>query len=135
MCIRDSIGTPQMNISNCNISSNGSDAIEINVFNQKLKYDFNNKIDGNINDNYFLGIRPRSFDIIDSSSAESLTGEVDLIENMGAEVLLHVKIKDTTFRTVQSRSHKIKLGDTIHLRPKKGQVHLFGNDGKVISNG
>ena len=79
------IGTPQMNISNCNISSNGSDAIEINVFNQKLKYDFNNKIDGNINDNYFLGIRPRSFDIIDSSSAESLTGEVDLIENMGAK--------------------------------------------------
>ena len=63
-----------------------------------------------------------------------LLSEVDLIENMGAEVLLHVKIKDTTFRTVQSRSHKIKLGDTIH-KTQKGQVHLFGNDGKVIGNG
>ena len=53
---------------------------------------------------------------------------------MGSEVLLHVKIKDLTFRAVQSRAYKIKVGDTIHLTPKLGQVHVFDNKGKVIRN-
>ena len=51
---------------------------------------------------------------------------------MGSEILVHVKINDATFRSVQSRSHKLNIGDTINLKPKKGQVHLFNKDGKVI---
>ena len=54
---------------------------------------------------------------------------------MGSEVLLHVNSNEASFRTVQSRSHKIKVGNTIHLRPKKSQVHLFNKDGKVIAHG
>ena len=56
----------------------------------------------------------------------------NLIENMGSEILVHVKINNSTFRSVLSRSHKLKIGDSINLKPKLGQVHLFNKDGKVI---
>ena len=65
---------------------------------------------------------------------DSFSGQVDLIENMGAEVLIHVKTGQSTFRAVQSRSHKINVGDSINLFPKKNQVHLFDKEGKVIRN-
>ena len=53
---------------------------------------------------------------------------------MGAEVLVHVKINDSTFRSVQNKSRQIKVGDNINLKPKKGLVHLFNKEGKVIRN-
>ena len=54
---------------------------------------------------------------------------------MGSEVLLHINSNNASFRTVQSRSHKIKVGEKIYLKPKKSQVHLFNSDGKVIAHG
>jgi len=53
---------------------------------------------------------------------------------MGAEVLIHIKIKESSFKSVQNRSHNIKIGDSINLIPKKDRVHLFDKEGKVIRN-
>ena len=53
---------------------------------------------------------------------------------MGAEVLVHMKMNGSTFRSVQNRSHNIKIGDKINLIPKKGQTHIFNKEGKVIRN-
>ena len=79
-------------------------------------------------------VRPRSFELVDNNSSDNLSGKIDLIENMGSEILVHIKINEFTFRSVQSRSYKLNIGDTINLKPKKGQVHLFNKDGKVIRN-
>ena len=51
---------------------------------------------------------------------------------MGSEVLLHIKIEDLSFRTVQSRSHLIKVGEKLNLKPKINQTHLFNSEGNVI---
>ena len=51
---------------------------------------------------------------------------------MGSEILVHVKINEFTFRSVQSRSQNLNIGDTINLKPKKGQAHLFNKNGMVI---
>ena len=128
------IGTPQMNILDCKIIEINSSVVKINVLDQEVEIDFETSLDLNTNENYFLGVRPRSFDIVDSNSLHTLSGEVDLIENMGSEVLIHIKIKESTFRSVQSRSNPIKVGSSIYLKPKKGQVHIFNKDGKVIRN-
>ena len=129
------IGTPQMNIADCNVNETNSSEIEISLLKQKIKIDFGTTLNLDKNENYFFGVRPRSFDLADIESSDTLSGQVDLIENMGSEVLLHVNSNEASFRTVQSRSHKIKVGNTIHLRPKKSQVHLFNKDGKVIAHG
>ena len=99
---------------------------------QEVKIDFQSPLNVNTNDSYFIGIRPRSFEIVDSSDSDNFSGKVDLIENMGSEILVHIKINESTFRSVLSRSHKLKIGDSINLKPKLGQVHLFNKDGKVI---
>ena len=128
------IGTPQMNILDCKISNANSSVVKINTLGQEIEIDFQSQLDLNVNDDYYLGIRPRSFEIVNDNSSDSFSGQVDLIENMGAEVLIHIKINESTFRSVQNKSHQIKIGETINLKPKKGQVHLFNKEGKVIRN-
>lgn len=129
------IGTPQMNILDCSITEINSSVLKIKTLNQSIDIDFKNQLEVDTNSKYFLGIRPRSFDLVDNNSNDSLSGEVELIENMGAEVLLHVKIEDLSFRAVQSRSQTIKVGDRLNLKPKINQTHLFNDEGKVIRNG
>ena len=128
------IGTPQMNILDCKVIENKNPILKIEVLNQTIEIDFNGKLNVQQNEKYFLGIRPRSFEINNDASNNNFSGVVELVENMGSEVLLHIKIKDLTFRAVQSRDQKIKVGDTVHLKPKIGQVHIFDKDGKVIRN-
>ena len=36
--------------------------------------------------NYTLGIRPRSFEVESEKSNNNIAGQIDLIENMGAEI-------------------------------------------------
>ena len=109
-------------------------SLKLQTLDQEVEIDFGASLNVNKDEKYFLGIRPRSFEIVDNNSANTFSGQVDLIENMGAEVLIHVKVKESTFRSVQSRSDNINIGDSINLQPKKGQVHLFNKDGKVIRN-
>jgi len=128
------IGTPQMNILDCKINEINSSIVKINALDQEIEIDFDNTANINKEDKHYLGIRPRSFEIANNNSKDNFSGQVDLIENMGAEVLIHIKINESTFRSVQNKSHQIKIGDSINLKPKKGQVHLFDKDGKVIRN-
>ena len=123
-----------MNILDSKISEVNSSSLKLQTLDQEVEIDFGASLNVNKDEKYFLGIRPRSFEIVDNNSANTFSGQVDLIENMGAEVLIHVKVKESTFRSVQSRSDNINIGDSINLQPKKGQVHLFNKDGKVIRN-
>ena len=128
------IGTPQMNILECNISEVNSSIIKIKVLDQEVEIDFKTSLSVNKNDSYFIGIRPRSFEIVDNNTLDNFSGTIELIENMGSEILVHVKNNHLTFRSVQSRSHKLNIGDVINLKPKNGQVHLFNKSGEVIRN-
>ena len=128
------IGTPQMNILDCKINEINSSILKLNVLDQEVEIDFETSFNLNKDESYFLGIRPRSFEITDHNSSNTFSGQVELVENMGAEVLIHIKIKEFSFKSVQNRSHNIKIGDSINLIPKKGQVHLFDKEGKVIRN-
>ena len=128
------IGTPQMNILDCKINEINSSILKVNVLDQEVEIDFETSFNLNKDESYFLGIRPRSFEITDHNSSNTFSGQVELVENMGAEVLIHIKIKESSFKSVQNRSHNIKIGDSINLIPKKGQVHLFDKEGKVIRN-
>ena len=128
------IGTPQMNILDFKINEINSSILKLNVLDQEVEIDFETSFNLNKDESYFLGIRPRSFEITDHNSSNTFSGQVELVENMGAEVLIHIKIKESSFKSVQNRSHNIKIGDSINLIPKKGQVHLFDKEGKVIRN-
>ena len=128
------IGTPQMNILDCKINESKGSVNRLKVLDQEIEINFEAPLNLNKEEDYFLGIRPRSFEIVNNNSVNTFSGEVDLVENMGAEVLVHMKMNGSTFRSVQNRSHNIKIGDKINLIPKKGQTHIFNKEGKVIRN-
>ena len=128
------IGTPQMNILDCNIIEINSSIIKLKILEQEVQIDFITPLNVNKNDSYFIGIRPRSFELVDNNASDNFSGKVDLIENMGSEILVHIKINEFTFRSVQSRSKNLNVGDIINLKPKKGQVHIFNKNGEVIRN-
>ena len=128
------IGTPQMNILDCNIIEINSSIIKLKILEQEVQIDFITPLSVNKNDSYFIGIRPRSFELVDNNASDNFSGKVDLIENMGSEILVHIKINEFTFRSVQSRSKNLNVGDIINLKPKKGQVHIFNKNGEVIRN-
>ena len=70
--------------------------MKINILGQEVKIDFKTPLDVNTNDSYFIGIRPRSFEIVDSRDSDNFSGKVDLIENMGSEILAHIKINESS---------------------------------------
>jgi ABC-type sugar transport system ATPase subunit len=80
-----------------------------------------------------LGIRPRSVELVGEAQPDSLPAEVDLVEPMGAETLLHVVGPGRELRIVVDRHVEARLGERLHLRFKPGQIHVFGADERRVS--
>lgn len=79
-----------------------------------------------------LGVRPRSFMLAEPGSADALNAAVDLIEPMGAEMLLHVMDRGTDLRCVVPHTTRISVGEAVGLRCKPGQLHVFDADGVLV---
>ena len=79
-----------------------------------------------------FGVRPRAFSLAGAASAHTLSGQVELVEPMGAETLFHVRSGGLDIRVVVPRTQRIKVGETLHMRPDPTQTHVFGDDGKAV---
>ncbi len=80
-----------------------------------------------------LGIRPRSVELVGEPQPDSLTADVDLVEPMGAETLLHVVGPGRELRIVVDQHVSARVGERLHLRFKPGQTHVFGTDERRVS--
>lgn len=126
------IGTPQMNLMSAQFIKKENNICQFNIFGQNINIKFaqNYELDPNVS--YTMGIRPRSFEFNVQQNTETFSGTIELIENMGAEILLHVKNDKNTLRAVTSRTNNLRIGNKIHLAPKINQTHIFNADGKVL---
>ena len=79
-----------------------------------------------------LGIRPRSFVPALPDAPDTLRGTVDLIEPMGAEMLLHLVRDGMDLRCVVPHTSRIVLGDVVGLRCKNNQLHVFDEHGRLV---
>ena len=79
-----------------------------------------------------LGVRPRSFLFVPPGSQDALNATVDLIEPMGAEMLLHMVERGTDLRCVVPHTTKVAIGQAIGLRCKPGQLHVFDSEGVLV---
>jgi ABC-type sugar transport system ATPase subunit len=79
-----------------------------------------------------LGVRPRSFVLADPGSPNVLHATVDLIEPMGAEVLVHVMERGTDLRCVVPHTTRVSVGQSVGLRCKPGQLHVFDTEGVLV---
>ena len=81
-----------------------------------------------------IGIRPRAFTLHDEAMPYALSGQIDLVEPMGAETLIHAMAEDTEVRVVVDRSVRPEVGANLHIQPKHGQVLVFDDDGRLLKS-
>jgi ABC-type sugar transport system ATPase subunit len=72
-----------------------------------------------------LGIRPRAYELTAEGGADSFSAEVDLVEPMGAETLIHMIESGRDIRVVVPREQRVAIGERVHLRCKASQCHVF----------
>jgi multiple sugar transport system ATP-binding protein len=79
-----------------------------------------------------LGIRPEHF-IVAPDDPNALKVEVDLVEPLGSDTLIHFELAGTPAIARVSPDLRIKPGDTVALMPAAGKAHLFAAEsGEVI---
>jgi multiple sugar transport system ATP-binding protein len=75
-----------------------------------------------------VGFRPEHF-IFDTNVGSTITGNIDVIEPHGAEIVLHVRL-DNELRVVvrTSPDHTFKVDDSITLGINVERAHFFSNE-------
>ena len=118
------IGTPKMNIlkvSEQNILSNN----EVNFLNNKIKIkgiNFEKK-------SYFFGLRPEHFSIMDETEYK-FKPKIDLIENLGNEKIIYIKMSGQDISAKISSQYNIN--ETLGFNSK--DIFVFDEDGKRIKS-
>ena len=79
-----------------------------------------------------LGIRPRAYEVVSEGGEDTFSAEVDLIEPMGAETLIHMMESGHDVRVVVDRDMRFNPGERVHMRCRPDQAHVFGSDGARV---
>ena len=123
------IGNPPMNLIDVVVKQNGKHQV----------IDFGNNNTLLIKDNvikegkYIFGIRPECV-TVNNSHTNMVQGQVEFIEHLGDETLVHLDISKSRIVIKQRSISSIKHGDIVNLSFNKNKIHLFSeNEGEVIS--
>ena len=81
-----------------------------------------------------FGIRPEDIKIeYKDISPNSIKGEVFVVERLGPETIIHVKIGNLILIVRDFREPNINMGDSIWLKIDLNSVHIYKKeDGKVV---
>ncbi|MCB1379803.1 MAG: ABC transporter ATP-binding protein [Alphaproteobacteria bacterium] len=127
------IGTPQMNLLEVDLIGVGQGYAEMSINGSPVRMPTDPATAQLKPSKITVGIRPRAFNLISEASPETIGVVAELVEPMGAETLIHARsASGGDIRVVVSRDKKIKMGESLHLMPDAGQVHIFGQDGKAV---
>ncbi len=122
------IGSPPMNMLDGIIKqSNGQTFVKFNEINFKLPTRFTKVINPDL-DEVVLGIRPEDIDISENSSENSIKAKIDIVELMGREVYVHMKINNNTLIAITKPSHALKTGIEVYLTFNDQKIHLFNKE-------
>ncbi len=118
------IGSPSMNFIKSKVKTTAPDFIEIDFCG---KLDFS-QYGASAGDLITLGIRPEHCFI--SNSDTSFKGKVALVEQLGSDTYVYIKIKSQDPVLVRcDGNQKFRIGDSISFDIDKSQCHLFDKHG------
>ena len=132
------IGTPQMNLLEARLIRVEEGAWTVHMLDQDIVLPVGGGIAGGRsekkNGSLTVGVRPRGLALSAEAGPATISGRIDLIEPMGAETLIHLRIGEDDLRVVTGRRVSAAVGETIHVAPAVGQVHLFDHEGlRIVS--
>lgn len=120
------LGSPTMNFIKVRANSLSPEGIEIGLPQRKtttLPFKAHNTTKKG--DSLILGVRPEH--LVECATEDALLeGKVRLIEHLGSETYVYVRIDQETSVLVRaSGDHDVKSGDIMHFKMKKKYCHLF----------
>ena len=131
MFVAGFIGTPQMNlIAGHDLQPGDGGSLRLTLCRQEISLPLAAEAENQRE--VTVGVRPRGFDLASESSGDTISGQVDLIEPMGAETLVHLTTAAEELRVVTDHRAAPALGAQVHVRPQAGQIHLFDANGMRI---
>jgi multiple sugar transport system ATP-binding protein len=81
------------------------------------------------------GIRPEHLDLGDVEGEYAvMRANIDVVEFLGNEELLHARVGDKEVVAVVDSSHRVKPGDVLDLKVPLDHLHLFDEDGKSLAS-
>ena len=131
------IGTPQMNLLQAELlgvtrQPDGRAVAQLALLGETIAAEVEPAVAALSLGKVTLGVRPRSFELVEPGSADALHAVVDLIEPMGAETLLHLVEAGADLRCVVPHTARMAVGARAGVRCKPGQLHVFGPDGMLV---
>jgi len=127
------IGTPQMNLVEADLTSFGDGMASVVLAGQQVSIGADPAVSRLKPSKVTIGIRPRAFAVAGEKGRDTIAAQAELIEPMGAETLIHARTADgRDIRVVVPREKRVKMGESLHLRPDARQTHFFGDDGKAV---
>jgi multiple sugar transport system ATP-binding protein len=123
------IGSPQINIFKGIITTEGEDSFfESTGFRVKIEdYKGLEEYSGR---EVLMGVRPESLTPGDGP----VSGNIDIIENLGSESIIHVRSGDKSIVAKVSSDYKFRRGDRVSFLLKKRGIHYFYR-GRRIGSG
>lgn len=127
------IGTPQMNLIEAELKQFAGGKADVNLAGNALSLTTDAAVQRAKPGKITIGIRPRAFVPADAAGKETIAAQAELIEPMGAETLIHARMASGgDIRVVVPRTQKVKVGETLNLRPDPRQTHVFDDAGKAV---
>ena len=119
------IGSPKMNILEMTVDTEGGRFV---AFDQAIPVPEEWQICVSGHSKVLVGIRPEhlQIELETARSQDGLPGEVDMVEVLGDEAIVHVKVTGQRITARTTRGGPVpSLGQTVRLRPEAGSLHVF----------
>ena len=127
------IGTPQMNLMAAELEGMEGGDGAFTIEGRRLKLSVDPAVGALARGKVTLGIRPRALAPLPAASPDTLTGQAELIEPMGAETLVHARTQGgLEIRVVVPREARVRVGETLHLKPGARQTHVFDANERAV---
>jgi multiple sugar transport system ATP-binding protein len=111
------IGSPAMNMLEGRFTAGDKLGVEVNGTHLAVK----NGHAGQNGQPVIFGIRPEHLELAD----EGIPARVSVIEPTGSETMVFLRFGDNDLVALFRERHDFRPGDTVHLQPRAGYVHLF----------
>ena len=128
--VAEFIGSPPMNFLNMEVNEkNGKKFLK----NDSLELPVPDSIKNLAENAVIMGFRPNEIELV---SRGGVSGTVTVVESLGAEKLVYLKLGENTISILVPSEEKIKSGENLLFNLNSGALHLFNhsNQRRITSN-
>ena len=130
------IGSPAMNFINVDVArENGKTMLKDGNVELAVPERFASAV-AQAGEKVTAGIRPEHFEIGNGTASganASLRANVDVVEFLGNEELIHIRVGDHDLVAIIDASHRVRPGDVIDMTVPIDKIHLFDQaEGKAL---